>query len=51
MQNKSQDINDIEVIDFEYVLPNNDLINESEEDYNEIGFGLFSDNVEKDIKK
>ena len=31
--------------------PNNDLINESEEDYNEISFGLFSDNVEKEISK
>ena len=50
-EQESQDINDIEVIDFEYVLPNNDLINESEEDYNEIGFGLFSDNVEKEISK
>ena len=50
-EQESQDINDIEVIDFEYVLPNNDLINESEEDYNEISFGLFSDNVEKEISK
>ena len=50
-EQESIDINDIEVIDFEYVLPNNDLINESEEDYNEISFGLFSDNVEKEISK
>ena len=50
-EQESRDINDIEVIDFEYVLPNNDLINESEEDYNEISFGLFSDNVEKEISK
>ena len=50
-EQESQDINDIEVIDFEYVLPNNDLINESEEDYNEISFGLFSDNAEKEISK
>ena len=50
-EQESKDINDIEVIDFEYVLPNNDLINESEEDYNEISFGLFSDNVEKEISK
>ena len=50
-EQESEDINDIEVIDFEYVLPNNDLINESEEDFNEISFGLFSDNVEKEISK
>ena len=50
-EQESKDINDIEVVDFEYVLPNNDLINESEEDYNEISFGLFSDNVEKEISK
>ena len=50
-EQESIDINDIEVIDFEYVLPNNDLMNESEEDYNEISFGLFSDNVEKEISK
>ena len=50
-EQESRDVNDIEVIDFEYVLPNNDLINESEEDYNEISFGLFSDNVEKEISK
>ncbi len=50
-EQESRDINDIEVIDFEYVLPNNDLINESEEDYNEISFGLFSDNAEKEISK
>ena len=50
-EQESRDINDIEVIDFEYVLPNNDLINESEEDFNEISFGLFSDNVEKEISK
>ena len=50
-EQESKDINDIEVIDFEYVLPNNDLMNESEEDYNEISFGLFSDNVEKEISK
>ena len=50
-EQESRDINDIEVIDFEYVLHNNDLINESEEDYNEISFGLFSDNVEKEISK
>ena len=50
-EQESIDINDIEVIDFEYVLPNNGLINESEEGYNEISFGLFSDNVEKEISK
>ena len=50
-EQESEDINDIEVIDFEYVLPDNDLINESEEDFNEISFGLFSDNVEKEISK
>ena len=50
-EQESRDINDIEVIDFEYVLPDNDLINESEEDFNEISFGLFSDNVEKEISK
>ncbi len=50
-EQESKDINDIEVIDFEYVLPNNDLINQSEEDYNEISFGLFSDNAEKEISK
>ena len=47
----SKDLNDIEVIDFEYVLPDNDLINESEENYNEISFGLFSGSLEKKILK
>ncbi len=41
-------INEIEVIDFEYVLADHPTTSENEESYNEISFGLFSDNLEKE---
>ena len=43
------DINKIELIDFEHVLPDNDVIDENQENYDEISYGLFSDNFEKEV--
>jgi len=43
------DINEIELIDFEHVLPDNDLNDENQENYDEISYGLFSDNFEKEV--
>ena len=42
------DINEIEIIDFEHVLPD-DGIMDDQENYEEISFGLFSDNLEKKV--
>ena len=43
------DINEIEIIDFEHVLPEDGDIIDNQENYDEISFGLFSDNLEKEI--
>ena len=43
------DINEIEIIDFEHVLPEDLDIIDNQENYDEISFGLFSDNLEKEI--
>ena len=43
------DINEIEIIDFEHVLPEDEGITDNQENYDEISFGLFSDNLEKEI--
>ena len=43
------DINEIEIIDFEHVLPDDTGIIDNQENYDEISFGLFSDNSEKEI--
>ena len=43
------DINEIEIIDFEHVLPENLGVIDDEENYGEISFGLFSDNLEKEV--
>ena len=43
------DINEIELIDFEHVLPDNDVNDENQENYDEISYGLFSDNFEKKV--
>ena len=43
------DINEIELIDFEHVLHDNDLKDENQENYDEISYGLFSDNFEKEV--
>ncbi|MBL6655180.1 MAG: cell division protein FtsZ [Flavobacteriaceae bacterium] len=43
------DINEIELIDFEHVLPEDVDIIDNQENYDEISFGLFSDNLEKEI--
>ena len=43
------DINEIEIIDFEHVLPDDIGIIDNQENYDEISFGLFSDNLEKEI--
>ena len=43
------DINEIEIIDFEHVLPDNEDIIDNQENYDEISFGLFSDNLQKEV--
>ena len=43
------DINEIEIIDFEHVLPEDFGVIDDEENYGEISFGLFSDNLEKEV--
>ena len=43
------DINEIEIIDFEHVLPEDEEIIDNQENYDEISFGLFSDNLEKEV--
>ena len=43
------DINEIEIIDFEHVLPEDEGIMDNQENYDEISFGLFSDNLEKEV--
>ena len=43
------DINEIEIIDFEHVLPEDVEIIDNQENYDEISFGLFSDNLEKEV--
>ena len=43
------DINEIEIIDFEHVLPEDGDIIDNQENYDEISFGLFSDNLEKEV--
>ena len=43
------DINEIEIIDFEHVLPEEVDIIDNQENYDEISFGLFSDNLEKEV--
>ena len=43
------DINEIEIIDFEHVLPEDVGVIDDEENYGEISFGLFSDNLEKEV--
>ena len=45
------DINEIEIIDFEHVLPEDEDITDNQENYDEISFGLFSDNLEKEVVK
>ena len=43
------DINEIEIIDFEHVLPEDVDIIDNQENYDEISFGLFSDNLQKEV--
>ena len=43
------DINEIEIIDLEHVLPEDEDITDTQENYDEISFGLFSDNLEKEV--
>ena len=43
------DINEIEIIDFEHVLPEDVDIIDNQENYDEISFGLFSDNLKKEV--
>ncbi len=43
------DINEIEIIDFEHVLPEDLEIIDNQENYDEISFGLFSDNLDKEV--
>ena len=43
------EINEIEIIDFEHVLPEDEDIIDNQENYDEISFGLFSDNLEKEV--
>ena len=43
------DINEIEIIDFEHVLPEDEDITDNQENYDEISFGLFSDNLDKEV--
>ena len=45
------DINDIEIIDLEHVLPYDNSFKDDQENYNEITFGLFSDDHEEEILK
>ena len=41
--------NEIEIIDFEHVLPEDEGIMDNQENYDQISFGLFSDNLEKEV--
>ena len=43
------DINEIEIIDLEHVLPEDVGVIDNQENYDEISFGLFSDNLEKEV--
>jgi len=43
------EINEIEIIDFEHVLPEDVNIIDNQENYDEISFGLFSDNLQKEV--
>ena len=43
------DINEIEIIDFEHVIPEDLGIIDNQENYDEISFGLFSDNLEREV--
>ena len=43
------DINEIEIIDFEHVLPEDEGVMDNQENYDEISFGLFSDNLETEV--
>ena len=43
------DINEIEIIDFEHVLPEDVGIIDNQENNDEISFGLFSNNLEKEV--
>jgi len=43
------EINEIEIIDFEHVLPEDVDIIDNQENYDEISFGLFSDNLQKEV--
>jgi len=43
------DINEIEIIDFEHVLPKDEGVIDNQENYDEISFGLFSDNLKKEV--
>ena len=43
------DINEIEIIDFEHVLPEDLDTIDNQENYDEISFGLFSDNLQKEV--
>ena len=43
------DINEIEIIDFEYVLPEDVGIIDNQENNDEISFGLFSNNLQKEV--
>ena len=43
------DINEIEIIDFEHVLPEDEGIIDNQENYDEVSFGLFSENLEKEV--
>jgi cell division protein FtsZ len=42
-------INEIEIIDFEHVLPEDVGVIDNQENFDEISFGLFSDNLEKEV--
>ena len=43
------DINEIEIIDFEHVLPDDAVVIDNQKNYDKISFGLFSDNLEKEV--
>ena len=43
------DINEIEIIDLEHVLPEDEGIIDNQENYDEVSFGLFSENLEKEV--
>ena len=43
------DINEIEIIDFEHVLPEDVGIIDNQENNDEISFGLFSNNLQKEV--